>query len=451
MPHPASPGHARTRGAAPRLAAAAAVALVAGAAVGLLSARDVTRPASAEPLANGSPVAAVATASATAEEPDAAASSPATASPTPTPSPEPEPVRFTLVAAGDVLPHTPVNDSARTADGYDYTALMKGVKRYIAGADLALCHMEVPVSPGGVEPSGYPLFSAPKALVRDLAKVGWDGCSTASNHTVDRGTAGVEATLDAFDAAGLQHSGSARTKKEAATTAMYEVTSGDRTVTVANISFAYGTNGMPVASPWQVGLFDADDADAGPIIDAARKARKQGADVVIASVHCCVEYRTEPTDAQRSIATQIAESGQVDLYVGHHAHVPQPIELLPGGPSGNGMWTAFGLGNFLSNQGTQCCVAATSNGVLLSAAFTVDPDGEVAVDAAWTATTVDRLDRHAMHVLTDIRDGAGTLSAAEVTSRLTAVRDAVGDEAPMRRKPVRSLADDVVVVPRTGA
>ncbi|MDN4476150.1 CapA family protein [Demequina sp. SYSU T00192] len=445
MPRRDRPGHARTPGAT-RLVAVAAVALVAGAAAGLMGARDLREAAEAPPVA--SPVAAV-------EADDASPVPAASSSPAPSPSatvepePEPQPVQFTLVAAGDVLPHTPVNDSARTADGYDFAALMKGVERYVAGADLALCHMEVPVSPAGVAPSGYPLFSAPKQLVRDLGKVGWDGCSTASNHTVDRGTAGVEATLDAFDAAGLQHSGSARTKKEAASTAMYEVTSGDRTVTVANISFSYGTNGMPVASPWQVDLFDADDADAGPIIAAARQARKQGADVVIASVHCCVEYRTEPTDAQRSIATQIAESGQVDLYVGHHAHVPQPIELLPGGPTGEGMWTAFGLGNFLSNQGTQCCVAATTNGVLLSATFTVDPDGAVEVDAAWYGTTVDRLARHAVHVLTDIRDGVGTLSAGEVGSRLAAVRDAVGDEAPMRKRPVEPLADEVVVVPRT--
>ncbi|WP_062312926.1 CapA family protein [Demequina rhizosphaerae] len=447
MPRHDRHGHARTPGAT-RLVAVALVALVAGAAVGLVGARDLggTAVSAAEPAA--SPVAAVKADDAT---PAASASSTPAPSPTATVEPEPEPVRFTFVAAGDVLPHTPVNDSARTADGYDFAALMAGVQPYIEGADLALCHMEVPVSPAGIEPSGYPLFSAPKQLVRDLGKVGWDGCSTASNHTVDRGTAGVEATLDAFDAAGLQHSGSARTKKEAATTAMYEVTAGDRTVTVANISFAYGTNGMPVASPWQVDLFDADDADAAPIIAAARKARQQGADVVIASVHCCVEYRTEPTDAQRSIATQIAESGQVDLYVGHHAHVPQPIELLPGGPSGDGMWTAFGLGNFLSNQGTQCCIAATSNGVLLSATFTVDPDGAVGVDASWTPTTVDRLGRHAVHALTDIRDGVGTLSAADVSSRLAAVRGAVGDEARQRWNPVEPLADDVVLVPRTSA
>ncbi|WP_228373289.1 CapA family protein [Demequina silvatica] len=421
----------------------ALVGLLAGVAIGVGGARGG---AEAPETPAASPVAT------TGAGDDATAGPTASSTPEPVPSvtPTPEAVRFTLVAAGDVLPHTPVIDSARTADGYDFAALMAGVRPYIESADLALCHMEVPVSPEGVEPSGYPLFSTAAALVRDLGKVGWDGCSTASNHSVDRGTAGVKATLDAFERHGLQATGTARTKKEAATTAMYEVTSGGRTVTVAHVSFSYGTNGMPVASPWEVDLFDADAADPQPVIDAARQARKQGADVVLASVHCCVEYQTAPTDAQRAIAQRIADSGQVDLYIGHHAHVPQPIELLAGGPSGAGMWTAFGLGNFLSNQSTECCVAATQNGVLLSATVTVDPDGEVTVKPAWTGTTVDRLDRHAVHVLTDIRGGTGTLSGAEVASRIAAVADAVGDQAPRRSQPIQALADRVTALPRAG-
>ncbi len=359
-------------------------------------------------------------------------------------------VRFTVVAAGDVLPHTPVNASAKTGSGYDYTRLMAPVRNFIAGADLALCHMEVPVTPPGQAASGYPRFAAPAPLVRDLAKVGWDGCSTASNHSVDRGYAGVVATLKAFDSVGLGYAGTARTAAEAASTQYYRIVSGTRTVTVADISFAYGTNGLPLPAdaPYAVNIFDADAADVTPILDAARAARAEGADVVIASTHCCVEYQTAPTGAQRAIAAAIATSGLVDLYVGHHAHVPQPIEKLPGGPSGDGMWVAFGLGNFLSNQDANCCARETSSGVLLTATFVVTASGSVDVDVEWTATTVDRLSKHTMHALRDIKGGVGTLSAAEVAARLARVAIAVGQEAPERTTPVQPLADATVVLPR---
>lgn len=381
----------------------------------------------------------------------------ATAEPPPTraavEAPTLRPVEFTLVAAGDVLPHGPVVASATTSAGYNFVPLMAPVQPYIEGADLALCHMEVPVVPPGIEPSGYPLFGAPPEMVRDLAAVGWDGCSTASNHSVDRKFDGVTATLETMDEYGMGHAGTARSADEAAQVQMYEVTEGQRSISIANISYAYGLNGLPVpdGKPWSVDTFNANAADASPIIASAQRARDQGADVVVASVHCCVEYRTEPTSAQRSLAEKIAASGLVDLYIGHHAHVPQPIEKLPGGPHGDGMWTAFGLGNYLSNQYAECCTANSTSGVLLTSTFDVDVDGTVRVSVEWTATTVDRLANHTMHVLTDIPNGVGQLSAPEVAARHQRVADAVGSQAPERTVPATSLADGVETPSRLAA
>jgi poly-gamma-glutamate synthesis protein (capsule biosynthesis protein) len=354
------------------------------------------------------------------------------------------------VAAGDVLTHDPVNQSAKSTGVLDYSPLMANMAPYVSGADIAICHLEVPVAPAGTAPSGYPMFGAPKEIVRDLGELGWDGCSTASNHSVDRKFAGIVATIEELDAYRMGYAGTARSAEEAASVQFYHVREGNRVIKVADISFAYGLNGLPIPAeaPWSVNIFNADAADASPIIAAAQQARDQGADVVIASVHCCVEYRTAPTPAQRAVVEQIAASGLVDLYVGHHGHVPQPIELLAGGPNGDGMWAAFGLGNFLSNQDTQCCVAETNSGVLLSAQFTVDPEDKVTVGVEWSAFTVDRLGKHTMYLLRDIPGGAGRLSAAEVQARLSRVAGAVGPQAPERTTPLGKLADAAYVVPR---
>ena len=368
----------------------------------------------------------------------------------PTPPPAP-PTRFTLVATGDVLPHAPVVSSATTSAGIDFSPLTEQIRPYIAGADLALCHMEVPVAPPGTAPSGYPMFGSPREMVPDLAEDGWDGCSAASNHSVDRRKAGIETTLAEFAAAGMGATGISRTETEAMSTQMYVIQGDGEPVNVAHISLTYDSlNGLPKppGEPWAVDTFNADASDADPVIAAAQRARDAGADVVIASVHCCVEYRTEPTAAQRLLAERIAASGVVDLYVGHHAHVPQPIELLPGGPQGDGMWVAFGLGNYLSNQDTQCCVAQTNSGVLLTATFTIDGDKRVTVEPEWTPITVDRLGKHRVYALTDIPDGAGRLSAAEVAARIDRVAAAVGGQAPMRTTPAPALARSMEIVPR---
>lgn len=371
-------------------------------------------------------------------------------SPTPTVEEPPPTVNFTFAAAGDILTHAPVNTSASSGGAFDYSPLMANLQPYIEGADIAICHLEVPVAPPGSAPSGYPMFGAPAEIVRDLDEAGWDGCSTASNHSVDRKFAGVVATIDQFDAYRMGFAGTARSEAEAAKVQMYHVREGSRVIKVANISYAYGLNGLPIPpeAPWSVNTFNADATDVSPILAAAQQARDQGADVVIASIHCCVEYRTEPTPAQRSVVEQIAASGLVDLYVGHHAHVPQPIERLAGGPNGDGMWAAFGLGNYLSNQDTQCCVAQTNSGVLLVATFSVDPDNRVDVGVEWTGTTVDRLGKHTMYVLSDVPGGAGKLSAAEIAARSGRVAAAVGGQAPQRTTPAQPLADAAYFVER---
>ena len=371
------------------------------------------------------------------------------------PVPEPEPdVRLSIVAAGDVLPHLPVVRSARTAEGYDFGPLLAPLAPWVSAADLALCHLEVPVAPTGQAPSGYPVFAAPRELAAGLADQGWDGCSTASNHSVDRGFAGVTATLEALDDVGLGHVGTGRSAAEAVQPQLYTMQREGREVTVAHLAATYGTNGMPVDAhrAWSVTLLDADD-----VVARAAAARAAGADLVLVSLHWGTEYRTDPTDAQRTTARALAESGVVDLVIGHHAHVPQPVELLPGGPGGSGMWVAYGLGNLVSNQDEACCSADTSSGLLLTAEVLAEGADPAAgtpagaprvVGVGWTPVTVDRRGGHRVHALADVPQGTTTLGERQVAERLARVRAAAGTAAPERTSPVAPTGPAPVVVSR---
>ncbi|MBE1875791.1 CapA family protein [Myceligenerans sp. TRM 65318] len=346
-----------------------------------------------------------------------------------------KPARFTIVAAGDVLPHGPLNDSATRDGTVDYTPLLAGLDPWVRRADLALCHLEAPVAPPGTTPTGYPAFGAPKQLIRDLAEQGWDGCSTASNHSMDRGVDGVAATLAALDKAGLGHAGTAREPEER-TPQRYTLDRAGRSLTVAHLSATYGLNGftVPEDQPWTVDLLDAKR-----VIREAAAARADGAELVVVSMHAGTEYVAEPTDEQKAFARKLAASRKVDLVIGHHAHIPQRFARLDGGPGGSGMWVAYGLGNMISNQSAECCDARTTNGVLLTATVTQPAPGAAArvTDVTWTATTVDRAAGHRLRALVDAIDdpGAGTLSVTELRHRRDAVRDAVGDAAPERTAP----------------
>lgn len=349
----------------------------------------------------------------------------------PTVAPPPEPVSFYIATAGDVLLHTPVHVSARKGAGYDFTPLLKKINPLVKASALALCHMEVPLVPEGTPVSGYPQFAASAHIATDLAQQGWDGCSTASNHSVDKGFSGIETTLDALDDAGLGFTGTARSESEAEQIQFYTVQQNGYDTLIAHLSVTRALNGLPVPAekPWSVNLIDSDW-----VIEQARAARALGADIVIASVHDGVEYTPNPTAEQRAFAQELADSGEIDLYVGHHPHVPQPIEKLDGGPRGDGMWTAFSHGNFLSNQSSACCVAQTSNGLMMFTHIETDQtEAPYVSEVAWRALTVDRAGKHTVYDLSALYakgKGAGTLSAADVKVRYEQVRAVVGDEAP---------------------
>lgn len=373
------------------------------------------------------------------------------ASPTPTQTPsEPPPkdVRLTLVAGGDVLTHDPVNDSAAVSGGFDYSPLLAGIDPWVAGADLALCHLEVPVAPSGVAPSGYPVFRAPRAIVRDLGEQGWDGCSTASNHAADAGYDGLAATLGALDRAGMGHVGTARDEQESREAQYYELRREDRTVTIAHLSATYGLNGLDAPrGPWSVDLIDP-----ARIVRQAKAARAAGADLVVVSLHDGVEYVTEPTEHQRETVRALARSHQVDLVIGHHAHVPQPLDRLGGGPKGDGMWVAYGLGNLLSNQSADCCVPASAVGLLLVADIVQRPEGRTRVTGVrWAATTVDRAAGHRLRSTREAlaHPGTGQLGPAELEERLRIAQEAAGDGADERTRPPRPTGEPPRVVPRT--
>lgn len=309
--------------------------------------------------------------------------------PEPDPTPVPAPVEFTIAAGGDMLIHMPVADDAWTGTGWDFSPLMAAVAPYLQGSDIALCNMETAMVPPDQAPTGYPIFGTPADLAPSMARSGWNGCSTSSNHSLDQGYAGVVNTIDFLEAAGLGHAGTARSADEAAQPQFYRIDSGEQSVTVAHIAAADNTNGIPIPSeaPWAIQMIDVPALE-----DLARTARAEGADIVVATLHCCeIEYDTAVEPYQEETARALAESGLVDIYISHHPHVPRPIALLEGGPNGDGMWVAYGLGNFISNQNVGNTGSVESATGLLAFFHGVKEAGEPAyIDSAeWMAVTMD--------------------------------------------------------------
>ena len=120
----------------------------------------------------------------------------------------PKPIRLTVEVNGDLLIHSPVWQRARV-DGhgkYDFSPMLREIAPYIKRADLAICHVETPMTPR--PPTGYPVFNTPPALALAIKKAGWRICDTASNHSLDQGQYGIDQTGLALDRVGIRHTGS---------------------------------------------------------------------------------------------------------------------------------------------------------------------------------------------------------------------------------------------------
>jgi len=335
------------------------------------------------------------------------AATPPSADPRPAPTAAaPPPDSVTLVATGDVLVHQggSLTSGARQAGGgYDFSGVFAGVAPIISAADLAICHLETPVAPAGGPYSGYPAFAVQPEIVDALAGAGYDLCSTASNHSLDDGFAGLVRTLDTLDAAGIAHTGTYRSAAGSQQPEIVDVGG----IRVGHVAATFSLNGVavPADAPFAVDTFAVPDVSG--VLAAAARARAAGAEIVVASIHCCAEYDAEPTAGQEAAVATLLASPDVDLVLGHHAHVVQPFQQI------DGEWVAYGLGNALAQHATRGY--ATEDSVIARFTFTRADDGRFTVSRAEAVPVRIELGADAVRLLP---------ADPATTDRVTAVLDA---------------------------
>jgi hypothetical protein len=355
--------------------------------------------------------------------PDAGSTAVSPPTPTPTPTTGEGPacpaLRCTSVlVTGDMLVHAQLwqqaqqDAAAAGRSGLDFVPLLEGQRRYIGNSDLAICHLETPVAVQEGPFSAYPSFNVPPQIIAASKEVGYQACTTASNHTIDRGTDGLLRTLDQLDAAGLKHTGSYRTEKESQGILIMQTPAAK----VAVIQATYGLNGLLPEHPWQVDMLDAPT-----MIAKAEKARALGADIVLAAIHAGDEYASEPNARQREVAHALVDSGQFNLVYGHHTHSVLPIE------SYKGTWIVYGLGNGITELSPWYPV--NNEGLLVRVQFGQDASGRwTATDLAWAPSVIVRDPYRWCSVATDAPQGpcAGQEADAATRNRTAGVVEAMG-------------------------
>ncbi|MBQ8808466.1 MAG: CapA family protein [Clostridia bacterium] len=255
---------------------------------------------------------------------------------------KPEKVSVNIRAVGDNLMHSPIYNSCRTDDGFDFDGLYTNITPHIKDADIAAINQETIFVESVTALSGYPSFGTPSQVGDSIADAGFNLVTHATNHTYDKGYDSLMHTMDFWSGhKDITVLGINKSQQEQDTLKIWEKDG----LKIALLNFTYGLNGyrLPSDKPYLVNLLDKGEKNTQLL-----KKAEESADITVVFLHFGVEYTHTPTKGQMEDIEFLCQGG-ADVIIGSHPHVIQPVAEHTS-ENGNKAVVFYSLGNFISNQ-----------------------------------------------------------------------------------------------------
>ena len=319
--------------------------------------------------------------------------------PTETTAPPPVPEHVvstaTIVSTGDILMHKPVIDVNWTKDGYDFESIFRYITEDVTAADYAVANLETTLAStnNGYQYSGYPNFNCPDEIVDAAKNAGFDMLLNGNNHSYDTSSVGMHRTIEIIRDRELDHIGFVD-KDEEKRYLVKEING----INIGMICYTYETdtradtvalNGLPIKAEDKnlVNAFDYNALDTfyAELEGHLSSMKADGAEATMLYIHWGNEYQLQQNTQQSQMAQKICDLG-VDVIVGGHPHVVQPMDLLESTVDPDHKTVClYSMGNAVSNQRqgnlTAISTAHTEDGVLFSVTFSKYSDGTVYVES----------------------------------------------------------------------
>lgn len=245
-------------------------------------------------------------------------------------------------AVGDNLIHPVVYRDALQSNGsFNFEPMYESLKKEIQAADIAYINQESPI--GGDEKglSGFKQFNTPNDIAKDVVNTGFNVVNGANNHALDQGTDGLLNEINVWEHfKNVFYTGTFKSQRDRDTIPTFN----KKGIKIAMLSYTYGTNDIKPQNKYQINYFNEEQ-----IKKDVAKAKEQS-DMVMVSAHWGNEGKHEPNAKQKKYAKVFADAG-VDVVIGTHPHVIQPIQWVKG-DNNHQTLVAYSLGNFLNGQST---------------------------------------------------------------------------------------------------
>ena len=251
----------------------------------------------------------------------------------------------TFWVTGDAMMHMPQYSAAMNPEtgSPEFDSCYTYIRPIVNEADVRIVNFETTLA--GPKYTGYPRFSAPNVYADAIARAGFNFFVIANNHSCDRGAKGFEGTLSFADSAKIWHTGTFRNQEER--DELYPLIFEVNGWRIAMLNATYATDKIDAPNPYIVNYIDTIE-----IKKDIEKAKAQKPDAILMAIHWGAEYQHKPNDNQKAIAKFLLREG-VDVIMGSHPHIVQPIELMDAHGSFKDRLVIWSLGNFISNQKDQ--------------------------------------------------------------------------------------------------
>ena len=296
----------------------------------------------------------------------------------------------TVGVQGDLLMHKPVITACTTEDGgYDFASIFRYVADYTEGFDYSVANLETTLGGDAYPYQGYPKFNCPDEIVEAAKNAGIDMLLTANNHCSDTTTDSILRTVTRVREMGLTPLGTQLSDDEP----KYAVVDIGG-IQVGMMAYTYATSevdGRPSLNfepeVTQVGLvnyFTEGNLEKfySEVQSILSQMKAAGAETTMMYIHWGTEYSLQADFAQRAIAQKLCDMG-IDVIVGGHPHVVEPMELLTSTvDSAHKTAVIYSLGNAVSNQRRDLMTlntGHTEDGALFTVTFEKYPDDGVYV------------------------------------------------------------------------
>ena len=314
---------------------------------------------------------------------------------------EPEHVVSTasIGAMGDLLMHKPIfddhtkyNAAVQQKDGsYDFGTVFQYLSEYTSALDFTVANLETTLAAeeNGFAFSGYPLFNCPDEVVDGVKDAGFDMLLTANNHSYDTRLVGFQRTLEVIRGRGLKTLGTYLSADESKW--MVQDING---INIGMMCYTYATgeaepgrpslnNNQAISEAGLCNYFNTNNLESfyTEVEGYLEEMKQAGAEATILFIHWGVEYILEENQTQNDMAQKLCDLG-IDVIIGGHPHVVQPVELLTSTENPEHKTVClYSLGNAVSNQrlGFSDAIKTphTEDGILFTITFEEYSDGTV--------------------------------------------------------------------------